>query len=226
MWPNLLCTLCVTATKAVCKYYGAYCPLYKLYISYICYVSGFYSHHHGSSYHTDWFVIYYVLILFTLVVVGAGMRYCTSETRKYLSHLYTQHGELVSLIFLSFRKKCKIMNFLTNDCTKFLTWLTFGICDSNPSSLWTVTLGLARRASNMMRTLLRVCSDTPRWLPAERSALPDWTKLLSAPPMLTEWFTFPSRLHKATWCLVFLPVDSKSMPVILTSSILWKIEIL
>ena len=95
--------------------------------------------------------------------------------------------------FLSFRKKSRITKFLTNDCTKLLAQLTFGICESSPSSLWTVTLGLARRASNMMRTLLRVCSDTPRWLPAERSALPDWKKLLSAPPMLAEWFTFPSR---------------------------------
>ena len=57
------------------------------------------------------------------------------------------------------------------------------MADRSPSSRWTVTFGFAQRASNTIRTFLRVCSDTFRLWLDERRAWPDWKKCERAPPM-------------------------------------------
>ena len=56
--------------------------------------------------------------------------------------------------------------------------------DKSPSSLKVLILGLALRASNKVWMLSLVESETDLWLPADKSADPDWKKDDNIPPIV------------------------------------------
>lgn len=114
--------------------------------------------------------------------------------RLYPSSLCTT--KMFSLLTKNFKKlmmKLSLIKIQFN-CKSF----TFGICERRPSKRWAVTFGFALNASNTVRILTLVCSEQPLWFPADKSALPDWKKWLTVPPILLLSNTF-TILKKQTY---------------------------